>query len=88
MIELELVLVDRALCSQSSMGGKNMLSRRYVIFKETSISCLLCLDCRLYMYRPEDVSIYSQLCHPNVINLEAVLIGQEHELFKNRFHAY
>ena len=40
------------------------------------------------MYRPEDVSVYSRLCHPNLVNLEAVLIGQKHEHLKNQFYAY
>ena len=40
------------------------------------------------MYRSEDVSVYSRLCHPNIVNLEAVLIGDKHECLKNQFYAY
>ena len=40
------------------------------------------------MYRPEEVRVYSRMHHLNIVNLEAVLIGQEHEHLKNQFYAY
>lgn len=40
------------------------------------------------MYRPQEVNLHAQLCHPNVITLEAVLIGQELEQHKNEYYAY
>ena len=40
------------------------------------------------VYRPEEVRVYSQMRHLNIVNLEAVLIGLEHEHLENRFYAY
>ena len=40
------------------------------------------------LYRPEEINIYSQLWHPNITNLIAVLIGQEHKRHKDKFYAY
>ena len=40
------------------------------------------------MYRPEEIKIYSQLCHPNITDLVAVLIGKEHKCHKDKYYAY
>lgn len=38
------------------------------------------------VYRSKEISIHSQLCHPNIINLEAVLIGEKLE--EDKYYAY
>ena len=40
------------------------------------------------MYRSKEISVHSQLCHPNIINLEAVLIGEKHERHKDKHYIY
>ena len=40
------------------------------------------------VYRSEEISIHSQLCHPNIINLEAVLVGEKHEYHKDKHYVY
>ena len=40
------------------------------------------------MYRPKEIDIHSQLCHPNIINLEAVLVGGKHERDKDQLYVY
>ena len=40
------------------------------------------------MYRSKEISVHSQLCHPNIINLEAVLIGEKHERHKDKHYVY
>jgi len=34
------------------------------------------------------ISVHSQLCHPNIINLEAALIGGKHERHKDKHYVY
>ena len=40
------------------------------------------------LYSPEEIRIHSQLCHPNIINLEAVLFGEKHEHQNNKHYIY
>ena len=40
------------------------------------------------VYRNNEITIHSQLCHPNIINLEAALIGENHERHKKKFYVY
>ena len=40
------------------------------------------------VYRSKEISVHSQLCHPNIINLEAVLIGERHERHKDKNYVY
>ena len=40
------------------------------------------------VYRSKEISVHSQLCHPNIINLEAVLIGEKHERHKDKHYVY
>ena len=50
-------------------------------------SCLLMVILQT-IYRPENISVHSQLFHPNVINLEAVLIGKKHKRYRDKYYAY
>ena len=40
------------------------------------------------MYRPEEIMVYSRLFHPNVMNVDAILIGKEHKRHKDKYYAY
>ena len=40
------------------------------------------------MYRSKEISVHSQLCHPNIINLEAVLVGEKHERHRDKYYVY
>ena len=40
------------------------------------------------VYRSKEISVHSQLCHPNIINLEAVLVGEKHERHRNKHYVY
>ena len=40
------------------------------------------------VYRPNEIRVHSQLAHPNLINLDAVLIGEEHENHKGKYYAF
>jgi len=40
------------------------------------------------VYRPNGIRIHSQLAHSNLVNLDAVLIGEEHEKHKGSFYAF
>ena len=40
------------------------------------------------MYRSNEISIHSQLSHPNIINLEAVLIGEKHKGDEDKLDVY
>ena len=40
------------------------------------------------MYRPNEIRVHSQLAHVNLVNLEAVLVGEEHEHHKGKFYAF
>ena len=40
------------------------------------------------VYRPNEIRVHSQLAHSNLVNLDAVLIGEEHEKHKGKFYAF
>ena len=40
------------------------------------------------LYRSKEISIHSQLCHPNIINLDAVLFGEKHERHRDKHYVY
>ena len=40
------------------------------------------------VYRSKEISVHSQLCHPNIINLEAVLVGEKHEHHRDKYYVY
>ena len=40
------------------------------------------------VYRSKEISVHSQLCHPNIINLEAVLVGEKHERHRDKYYVY
>ena len=40
------------------------------------------------VYRSKEISVHSQLCHPNIINLEAVLVGEKHEDDEDNHYVY
>ena len=40
------------------------------------------------VYRPNEIRVHSQLAHSNLINLDAVLIGEEHENHKGKYYAF
>lgn len=40
------------------------------------------------MYRPNEIKLHSQLAHPNIVNLDAVLVGEEHERHRRKFYVY
>ena len=40
------------------------------------------------MYWPVEIRVHSQLSNPNLVNLDAVLIGEEHEKHKGNFYAF
>ena len=39
-------------------------------------------------YRSKEISVHSQLCHSNITNLEAVLVGEKHEHHKDEQYVY
>ena len=47
----------------------------------------MCTICQT-VYRPVEIRVHSQLSHPNLVNLDAVLIGEEHEKHKGKFYAF
>ena len=40
------------------------------------------------MYRPSEIRVHSQLAHANLVNLDAVLMGEEHERHRGKFYAF
>ena len=40
------------------------------------------------VFRPKEIDVHSQLCHSNIINLEAVLVGEKHERDKGKLYVY
>ena len=40
------------------------------------------------MLRSEGAYVHSQLCHCNIINLEAILVGEKHEHRKDKHYIY
>ena len=40
------------------------------------------------MHRPSEIRVHSQLAHANLVNLDAVLMGEEHERHRGKFYAF
>ncbi len=40
------------------------------------------------IYRPNEIRVHSQLAHINLVNLEAVLLGDEHEKHKGKYYTF
>ena len=40
------------------------------------------------MYRSSEIDVHSQLCHPNIVGLYAVLIGERHEYLTDKHYVY
>lgn len=74
---------------QSSMVLKNLLLKWYVlILIITIVELLICIFILQTLYRPEEILVHSRLRHCNVINLEAVLVGEKHECYKDKCYVF
>ena len=40
------------------------------------------------VYSPNEIRIHSQLAHPNLVNLDAVIIGEDNEKHKGKFYVF
>ncbi|XP_065919477.1 uncharacterized protein [Dysidea avara] len=70
----------RATASRIGYGGNAIV---FVVFhagKEFAV--------KKTVYRSKEISVHSQLCHPNIINLEAVLVGEKHERHRDKYYVY
>ena len=51
-------------------------------------NCVKYLFVSQTVYRTNEIRIHSQLDHPNLVNLDAVLVGEEHERHRGKFYAF
>ena len=70
----------KAVASRIGYGGNAIVFVVFYAGKEFAV--------KKTVYRTKEISSHSQLVHPNIINLEAVLIGERHERHKDKHYVY
>ena len=70
----------KAIASRLGKGGNGFVFTIFHNNKEFAV--------KKTVYRPNEIRVHSQLAHINLVNLEAVLIGDEHEKHKGKFYAF
>ena len=70
----------KAVASRIGYGGNAIVFVVFYAGKEFAV--------KKTVYRSKEISVHSQLSHPNIINLEAVLIGEKHERHKDKHYVY